>query len=286
MARKELPRIDRDKILGAVDIVDVIKGYGVNLKKSGKEWEACCPFHKDKSPSFKVVPDRQFYYCHGCGASGDAIRFVTDFEQMSFVDACKVLSGGDLRQVNNLTPLQRDSVKINAQPEWEPIIPAPAGIPDPTFIYRRMIDGEWMGSRSKIYPYRDMGSQLIGYVVRFLHPVTGKKSRCHWCGPAIPKTTGKPGAGCHSRNRGHCTDWIAWCSSTARCRCYWSRARSASTWPPKSFIKSLLCPGRAVARRFALSTSVRWLGARSFCGATPISLATRPLTAGLMSMAD
>lgn len=176
MARKELPRIDRDKILAAVDIVEVIKGYGVDLKKSGKEWEACCPFHKDKSPSFKVVPDRQFYYCHGCGASGDAIRFVTDFEQMSFVDACKVLSGGDLRQVNNLTPVQRDSVKVNAQPEWEPIIPAPAGIPDPTFIYRRFIDGEWMEFPiQKIYPYRDMGSQLIGYVVRFLHPISGKK---------------------------------------------------------------------------------------------------------------
>jgi hypothetical protein len=58
------------------DIVGVIRGYLPDLKKSGKNWVALCPFHKEKTPSFGVVESKDFYYCQGCGASGDAIEFV------------------------------------------------------------------------------------------------------------------------------------------------------------------------------------------------------------------
>lgn len=58
------------------DIVGVISGYLPDLKKAGKNWVALCPFHKEKTPSFGVVESKDFYYCQGCGASGDAIEFV------------------------------------------------------------------------------------------------------------------------------------------------------------------------------------------------------------------
>ena len=182
-AREALPRIDRDKILQSVNIVEVIAGFGVDLKKSGKEYEACCPFHREKSPSFKVNPEKQIFNCFGCGATGDAIRFVTDFDNLSFVDACKLLAGGDLRQVNNLPPAQRESIKENSQPDWVPIIPVPEHADQPPFIYRRKIDGEWLEfPLEAVYPYRDLAGELIGYVARLLHPVTGKKEPmpCVW----------------------------------------------------------------------------------------------------------
>lgn len=58
------------------DIVAVISGYLPDLKKAGKNWVALCPFHKEKTPSFGVVESKEFYYCQGCGAGGDAIGFV------------------------------------------------------------------------------------------------------------------------------------------------------------------------------------------------------------------
>jgi DNA primase len=73
-------------LLSRVDIVDVI-GRHVQLKKGGANLMGLCPFHGEKSPSFSVSPSKQFYYCFGCGASGDAIRFLTEHTGASFRDA-------------------------------------------------------------------------------------------------------------------------------------------------------------------------------------------------------
>ena len=73
-------------LLSRVDIVDVV-GRHVELKRGGANLMGLCPFHAEKSPSFSVSPAKQFYYCFGCGASGDAIRFLTEHTGMSFVDA-------------------------------------------------------------------------------------------------------------------------------------------------------------------------------------------------------
>ncbi len=73
-------------LLARVDIVDVI-GRHVQLKKGGANLMGLCPFHGEKSPSFSVSPSKQFYYCFGCGASGDAIRFLTEHTGASFRDA-------------------------------------------------------------------------------------------------------------------------------------------------------------------------------------------------------
>jgi DNA primase len=73
-------------LLSRIDIVDVI-GRHVQLKKGGANLMGLCPFHGEKSPSFSVSPSKQFYYCFGCGASGDAIRFLTEHTGASFRDA-------------------------------------------------------------------------------------------------------------------------------------------------------------------------------------------------------
>ncbi len=65
----------------------------VKLLRAGREWKACCPFHNEKTPSFTVNDDKGFYHCFGCGAHGDAIRFLTDHRGMPFMDAVKELAG-------------------------------------------------------------------------------------------------------------------------------------------------------------------------------------------------
>jgi DNA primase len=67
-------------------------GRSVKLQKAGREWKACCPFHKEKTPSFTVNDEKGFYHCFGCGAHGDAIRFLTDARGLPFMDAVKELA--------------------------------------------------------------------------------------------------------------------------------------------------------------------------------------------------
>jgi DNA primase len=81
-----IPQAFLDDIVARSDIVDII-GARVSLKKSGREYKACCPFHSEKSPSFWVSPDKQFYHCFGCGAHGTVIGFLMQHEKMDFVDA-------------------------------------------------------------------------------------------------------------------------------------------------------------------------------------------------------
>ena len=73
-----IPQTFIDDLLHRVDIVDLIDAR-VNLRKTGKSFSGLCPFHDEKSPSFSVSPDKQFYYCFGCGAGGNAIGFLMDF---------------------------------------------------------------------------------------------------------------------------------------------------------------------------------------------------------------
>ena len=81
------------ELLSRVDIVDVV-GRHVELKRGGANLMGLCPFHGEKSPSFSVSPSKQFYYCFGCGASGDAIRFLTEHLGLSFIEAVRDLAQG------------------------------------------------------------------------------------------------------------------------------------------------------------------------------------------------
>lgn len=81
-----------EEIKSSNDIVDVISGY-VTLKRSGRNFFGLCPFHKEKSPSFAVSPDKQIFHCFGCGAGGNVIHFVSKVENISFKETLELLAG-------------------------------------------------------------------------------------------------------------------------------------------------------------------------------------------------
>jgi DNA primase len=90
-----MPFIDRDFINdlpNRVDIVGLINKR-VSLKKAGKDYKACCPFHEEKTPSFTVVPTKQIYHCFGCGESGGVIDFIMKFDHLAFVEAIETVAG-------------------------------------------------------------------------------------------------------------------------------------------------------------------------------------------------
>ena len=93
-----IPQSFIDDLVAATDIVEVIQHY-VPLKRAGKEYKACCPFHDEKTPSFTVVPDKQFYHCFGCGAHGTAVGFLMDYANLEFVEAVEELARRTGREV-------------------------------------------------------------------------------------------------------------------------------------------------------------------------------------------
>lgn len=98
-----IPRNFIEDVLTRVDLVDVINAR-INLRKRGANYIACCPFHNEKTPSFTVQPEKQFYYCFGCGATGNAISFLMDYDRLDFVETIKTLASqvGMTIPTNNL----------------------------------------------------------------------------------------------------------------------------------------------------------------------------------------
>jgi DNA primase len=86
-----IPQSFIDELLARTDIVEVVGGR-VQLKKAGREWKACCPFHGEKTPSFWVSPDKQFYHCFGCGAHGTSLGFLMNYDRLSFPEAVEELA--------------------------------------------------------------------------------------------------------------------------------------------------------------------------------------------------
>jgi len=86
-----IPQDFIDDLIARADVVEVI-GKRIQLKKAGREFKACCPFHDEKTPSFTVSPGKGFYHCFGCGAHGTAIGFLMEYEHMSFVEAIESLA--------------------------------------------------------------------------------------------------------------------------------------------------------------------------------------------------
>jgi DNA primase len=99
-----------DDLLSRADIVELVDSR-VPLKKAGKNHQACCPFHNEKSPSFTVSQDKQFYHCFGCGEHGNAISFLMEFDRLDFVDAVEELAshGGMevIREENTASPAEQ-----------------------------------------------------------------------------------------------------------------------------------------------------------------------------------
>lgn len=105
-----------DDLLTRIDIVDVIDAR-VPLKKAGRNHQACCPFHNEKTPSFTVSPEKQFYHCFGCGAHGTAIGFLMEYDQMSFPEAIQELADSvgmavPTTQAPSLTPAKQNLYEL------------------------------------------------------------------------------------------------------------------------------------------------------------------------------
>lgn len=86
-----IPKSFIESLLARADVVQVIN-QRVPLKKAGTSYKACCPFHDEKTPSFNVSQNKQFYHCFGCGASGDALKFLMEYDGLSFVEAVESLA--------------------------------------------------------------------------------------------------------------------------------------------------------------------------------------------------
>ncbi len=91
---KRIPQSFIDDVVSRSDIVDIVSSRMTALRKKGQNFSACCPFHQEKTPSFTVSQSKQFYHCFGCGASGNVIGFVMEYDRLSFLEALTLLAEG------------------------------------------------------------------------------------------------------------------------------------------------------------------------------------------------
>ena len=127
----KIPEKFIDDLLSRVDIVDVIDAR-VPLKKAGKDYKANCPFHEEKTPSFTVSQDKQFFHCFGCGVHGSAIGFLMDYEHMSFPEAVR-----DLAQRAGVEVPQSTSFAPDNKPDVSAALLDSLSLAD--LFYRRML---------------------------------------------------------------------------------------------------------------------------------------------------
>ena len=111
-----IPQNFIDDLISRSDIVEVINAR-VPLKRKGKEYTACCPFHNEKTPSFTVSENKQFYYCFGCHAKGNVIGFLMDYEHLSYVDAIESLAADQHLEV----PHEEDSRSHQQRQDKQPL---------------------------------------------------------------------------------------------------------------------------------------------------------------------
>ena len=116
----KIPRDFIDDVLSRTDVVDIVDTR-VKLKKAGKNYQACCPFHNEKTPSFTVSQDKQFYHCFGCGAHGNAISFLMEFDRLEFVEAIEELAklhGLEVPREQGTTPAMSQAKKLQQEDDY------------------------------------------------------------------------------------------------------------------------------------------------------------------------
>ena len=140
-----IPQDFIDDLIARADVVEVI-GKRIQLKKAGREFKACCPFHDEKTPSFTVSPGKGFYHCFGCGAHGTAIGFLMEYEHMSFVEAIESLAsimGVDVPRDETERPARRYdelfSLMSSVERHWQVCLKENANAID--YLKQRGIDG-------------------------------------------------------------------------------------------------------------------------------------------------
>ncbi len=147
-----------DNLIARVDIVDLVSSR-LALKRAGRDFSACCPFHNEKTPSFTVSPEKQFYYCFGCGATGNVIGFLMEYDRLPFVEAIETLArfagvevvredGGDSsRERQHHQQLRR---LLSEVAEWfrHQLLNQPAGSRCRNYVERRGLDQDAIDSYS------------------------------------------------------------------------------------------------------------------------------------------
>ena len=136
-------------LLSRVDIVDVVQSR-VPLKKKGKDYWACCPFHGEKSPSFSVSQSKQFYKCFGCGVSGNALGFIMAYDRIEFPAAVETLAeriGIEVPREEGSDPqagLRQELYTIlsEASAYYQRKLREPDGAPGVEYLKRRGVSGE------------------------------------------------------------------------------------------------------------------------------------------------
>lgn len=163
--------VDIAGLKAGLDIAEVVGRY-VQLKKSGKEYEACCPFHNERTPSFTVIPDKGFFHCFGCGANGDVIAFYQRITGVDLRQALRDLGGDSFAEAREFA---RVEVVRDPAGKWVPLMPVPPSAPAllssdgsgwtvPVFNPKR-------GAMTRLKPtrtdaYRAADGALLGYVLR------------------------------------------------------------------------------------------------------------------------
>lgn len=165
-----------EKIKSSVDIEEVIGRY-IELKKNGPEYQACCPFHEEKTPSFSVVPNKGFYHCFGCGAHGDVIDFVMEYTKCSYKEAVASLSDGVLEAGE---VVKKKSKRVDPYDPYTPVAKNGKTIKpgQQVSLINPKRDGQiWRAKPSMVHDY---GPQ--GYVLR-IDMDDGKKvtPMVRWC---------------------------------------------------------------------------------------------------------
>lgn len=166
-----MAKIDVDDLKARVDIVDVI-GQHVHLVPREGEFIAPCPFHQETKASFTVSPAKQFFYCFGCGASGDVIDFVQQYSGLGFREAVQALADG--RGITPRTEGEDRPARRKARPqapEWAQVRPVPQGAPEPrTWARDRTLaplEHPILGRPARSWTYLDAAGAVLGYVCRF-----------------------------------------------------------------------------------------------------------------------
>lgn len=185
---------DPEAIIAANPIAEIIGRY-VDLRSNGSEFQACCPFHDERTPSFTVNPHTNLFYCFGCGAGGNVINFMMNIANIDFKAACRLLGGKseDLAKIK-ASPLKRELRKPeDIYAGFEPVIPAPheiiGGGSVPILNPKKVDENGFNAGRWKpvnVWPYTQANGQVSHYVIRTeIEKEGGKKEKLtptvYWC---------------------------------------------------------------------------------------------------------
>ncbi len=161
-------RIDTDKIRQIYPVSEIVGRY-VKLNKAGSELVGLCPFHGEKTPSFTIVDSKNMFFCHGCGASGDVIKFVMNMTGVDFRQAVEAITGETLPAATYIAPPA--DIPATAASDYDIITPVPGDAPplvtDGIASYFQHKTGEQVSRAVKrADEYRDEKGKLLGVVIR------------------------------------------------------------------------------------------------------------------------